>query len=116
MIAPGMRLHLFRTFVRPTAEYGLGLVQAWINSSPPTETLLPLINLHRDSLRWIAYTTNNAHTCILEKLMNLPDPTVRLIQLHAKFFHHLTHTSSSDHIHSLWTQSPFMTHVQSQLY
>ena len=52
---PGMRLHLYRTFTRPTFEYGLGLVQAWISyMGDDITSIQPLNELHKDGLRWIA--------------------------------------------------------------
>ena len=63
--SPGIRLLLYRTFVRPSFEYGLGMIKAWtLYTKPNEDPMEELRELHRNGLRWIATTTHSAQTCI----------------------------------------------------
>src|SRR5262249_48159051 len=71
---------------------------------------------HKDGLRWIAATTANSHTCILEKLTNLPDVNTRATHSHARLYHQLLTTPQPDPIHLVWHSSRFLQHLHSHLY
>ena len=99
------------------SEYGLGIVQSWINFLDTEEDVLrDLTDLHQNGLRWIAATTRNAHTCVLEKLTNLPNVHMRASLLHCQFYFHLLRLPPEHAFHLIQHRSQFSPHTTSTLF
>ncbi|KAJ1903061.1 hypothetical protein IWQ60_012620, partial [Tieghemiomyces parasiticus] len=102
--SPSTRLAVFKTFVLPTAEYGLPLVHLAVQAKLTTKkSLAPLHQLLNQGVSWTISTCCPAVAHVMTGLPRLPE---RLVHLQVGFYKQMSQTALDAPHHSIqaWAQ------------
>ena len=97
------KLIIFKCFLRPTLEYGLGLIYKLL-SKRDLKKLQPIESIYKDCVTWISNVSKRFHktACFLLGIENFK---LRLESLACYLARHLNNTDTSNHINSLFIKS-----------